>query len=151
MTVFRNTLLFFLVFSCCVAQKKYLNPDGTQPEGFSQVVISPSGKWVFTSGQVPIKENGQIADPKNFEAQAEQVYINLLKALKTAGASARDLVKVNIYVVDYTPKKLETLRKIRAKYFHPDHPPATTLLGVEKLYRTDVLLEVEAIAIIEEN
>lgn len=151
MSDIKNTLLLFFVLFCCTAQKKYLNPDGSKPVGFSQVVTTSPGKWVFTSGQVPLNDEGKMTQPDDFEAQAEQVHLNLLKALKTAGASVEDIVKVTVYIVDYTPEKLDILRKVRAKYFHPDRPPATTLLGVDKLYQPYVLLEVEAIAVVEEN
>jgi len=130
------------------AQKTRVNPDGSKPDGFSQLVIAEPGKTVYISGQVPVDENGQMANPNDFEKQVEQVYKNLQKALKTAGGDFSDLVKINIYVVDYTPEKLTVLRKIRKQYVPEDAPPATTLLGVEKLFRPDVLIEIDAVAII---
>lgn len=142
-------ILFFVAVSVSAwGQKTYLNADGSKPVGFSQVVSSPSGKMVYTSGQVPWLENGQMADPTDFEAQAVQVHLQLQKALKAAGADMTDVVKVTLYIVDYSPDKLEILRKVRARFFHPDHPPATTLLGVEKLFRDDVLIEIDAVAIV---
>jgi enamine deaminase RidA (YjgF/YER057c/UK114 family) len=141
-------VVVFLLSTSLYAQKTRVNPDGSKPDGFSQLVISEPGKTVYISGQVPVDANGLMADPNDFEKQVIQVYKNLQKALETAGADFSDLVKINIYIVDYTPEKLAVLRKIRKQFVPEDAPPATTLLGVEKLYRVDVLLEIDAVAII---
>lgn len=141
-------VVVFILSTSLYAQITRVNPDGSKPDGFSQLVISEPGKTVYISGQVPVDANGLMANPNDFEKQVIQVYKNLQKALETAGADFSDLVKINIYVVDYTPEKLAVLRKIRKQYVPEDAPPATTLLGVEKLFRPNVLLEIDAVAII---
>ena len=82
----------------------------------------------------------------DFRRQAEQVFANLEVALKEAGATFADVVKLNFYVVDMT--KLQDLREVRDQHVNPAAPPASTLVEVRKLFRDEVLIEVEAVAAI---
>lgn len=149
---FRNTIFVFVCCSLTVSTvlsqtlKQHLNPDGTKPIGFSQVVVANPGKTIYLSGQVPFGASGQISS--DFEQQTMQVYDNIQKALAAAGATFADVVKMQIFVVDYTPEKLEIIRKVRLKYIDNEHPPATTLVGVSAFFRPDVKIEIEAIAVV---
>jgi enamine deaminase RidA (YjgF/YER057c/UK114 family) len=75
-----------------------------------------------------------------------QVMENLKTALAAAGASLRDVVKLNYYVVNLNPEKLSTIREVRNKYISAEHPPASTLVGVTALAREEFLIEVEVVA-----
>ncbi|MDZ4148848.1 MAG: RidA family protein [Flavobacteriaceae bacterium] len=149
---FRKTIFVFMCCSLTVSivlsqtQKQYLNPDGTKPVGFSQVVVTNPGKTIYLSGQVPFDASGRISS--DFEQQTTQVYNNIQKALAAAGATFADVVKMQIFIVDYTPEKLEVIRKIRLKYIDNEHPPATTLVGVLAFFRPDVKIEIDVIAVI---
>ncbi len=127
-------------------KKQFINPDGTKPAGYTQVVTTGPGKTVYLSGQVPLDSLGQISP--DFKQQAIQVYENIRKALATAGATFSDVVKMQIYVVDYTPEKLETIRKVRLGYLDSAFPPASTLVGIAALYRPDVKIEIDVIAVV---
>ncbi|PKP44079.1 MAG: RidA family protein [Bacteroidetes bacterium HGW-Bacteroidetes-13] len=151
--IFRKARLFFFCCSLTVStvlsqtQKQYLNPDGTKPVGFSQVVVANPGKTIYLSGQVPFDAAGQISS--DFEQQTAQVYDNIQKALVAAGATFADVVKMQIFVVDYTPEKLEIIRKVRLRYIDNEHPPATTLVGVSAFFRPEVKIEIDVIATVD--
>ena len=84
----------------------------------------------------------------DFSEQARQAFSNLQTALTAAGAKPANLVKVNYYVVGLNHEKLLAIREARDKIVDKNHPPASTLAGVQALFREDVQLEIEAEAIL---
>jgi enamine deaminase RidA (YjgF/YER057c/UK114 family) len=74
------------------------------------------------------------------------VFASLAHGLKAAGASWRDVVKMNGYMVGMSPERVNLYREVRARYLDPKAMPASTLVGVERLVHEDLLLEVEVIA-----
>lgn len=85
-------------------------------------------------------------------AQVEQAYRNLITALAGAGATWEDVAKLTVYVVDWSPEKFAALfegavRVAQELGFDPIKP--TTLIGVAALGEPDLLIEVEAIAVLD--
>jgi enamine deaminase RidA (YjgF/YER057c/UK114 family) len=74
------------------------------------------------------------------------VFKNLRAGLAAAGAGFDDVVKLTFYMVDV--KQLPVLREVRDEYLDTSRPPASTLVEVSGLFRDDVLLEIEAVAIV---
>jgi enamine deaminase RidA (YjgF/YER057c/UK114 family) len=74
------------------------------------------------------------------------VFENLRRALAAGGATFRDVVKLNYYVVDAA--QVPVLREVRDRYVNTAAPPASTLVEVRRLFRDDLLLEVEAVAVV---
>ena len=136
------------VFTAAQAQTaEFRNPaELAKPNGYSQVVIVNHGKLVFISGQVGLNSKGQISS--DFATQARQALTNLKIALASAGAKPADLVKLNYYVVDLNRDKLLALREARDSIVDKQHPPASTLAGVQSLFRPDVQVEIDAEAVI---
>jgi enamine deaminase RidA (YjgF/YER057c/UK114 family) len=89
---------------------------------------------------------GQLVGAGDFRSQAEQVYRNLGKALSSVGGSLDDVVKTSTFITDL--KNLPTLRGVREKHLDRSHPPANTLLVVSSLARPDLLIEIEAVAVL---
>ena len=100
---------------------------------------------VFISGQVGWDEQRKIASG-DFEAQAVQAIENLKRVLEATGASLKDIVKLNTYLKDL--KDLPKYREVRERYFQPPLP-ASTLVQIVSLASPELLIEVEAIAVIE--
>ena len=85
---------------------QFLNPPGLAPtNGWTHVVSSTAGKTIYVSGQVSVDERGQVVGKGDLKAQTEQTFANLEVALKAAGASFRDVVKMNLYVVGLKPER----------------------------------------------
>lgn len=148
-----KTILFALLFlpTLLFAQKKnFINPSGlSTPRGYTHVVVSEGGKTVYIAGQVSMNVQGEVVGKGDLKAQITQVYENLKIALKAAGAEFTDVVKMTTYIVNYQPEHIPLLREIRANYLSPTQPPANTLLGVQALFHPDILVEIEAIAVIK--
>jgi enamine deaminase RidA (YjgF/YER057c/UK114 family) len=111
-------------------------------------VVEVSGsRLVFIAGQTALDREGNLVGGKNLEAQADQVFRNLGYALAAAGCTARDLVKLNVFVRDMAG--LPLYRKARDRFLGAENPPAApaiTLVEVSKLFRDDLLIEIEAVA-----
>jgi enamine deaminase RidA (YjgF/YER057c/UK114 family) len=121
-------------------------PELAKPNGYTHVVIVNHGKLAFISGQVGLNSKGEISG--EFAAQAKQAFANLKTALAAAGATPADIVKLNYYVVGLNHDKLAALRVARDSVIDKQHPPASTLAGVQSLFRDDVQIEIDAEAIV---
>ena len=136
-------LTFLLPLAGTSQQVEYRNPSQlSKPAGYTQVVIVNHGKLVFIAGQVGTDIDGKISS--DFGEQARQAFSNLRVALAAVGAKPADLVKLNYYVVGLNHDKLLALREARDTIIDKEHPPASTLAGVQALFREDVQLEIEA-------
>src|ERR1700716_907507 len=128
-----------------------LTPEGLfKPAAYSQVVGATGRRMVFVSGQVSIDADGKLVAPGDVVGQARQVYANLRAALEGAGAQAADVVKLTTYVVGYKPELRPRLGEARSTLFGPGALPASTLVGVQALAEPGYLIEVEAIAAIDQ-
>jgi enamine deaminase RidA (YjgF/YER057c/UK114 family) len=127
---------------------RFTNPTALPPaRGYSQVVVVPPGsRLVYVAGQVALDSTGRLVGLGDFKAQAGQVFENLRLALAAAGATFADVVKLNFYMVDAT--QLPALREVRDRYVNAAAPPASTLVEVRRLFRDDVLLEIDAVAVV---
>jgi 2-iminobutanoate/2-iminopropanoate deaminase len=119
-----------------------------QVPGYSQAAVVSGGKMIFVSGQVGLNRAGEIVGKDDFRVQTTQAFANLRKILAAAGASPTKVVKLNFYVVGLNKQRLQTLRAVRDSYIDKDYPPASSLVGVQALFRKDCLVEIEAVAVI---
>jgi enamine deaminase RidA (YjgF/YER057c/UK114 family) len=118
------------------------------PKGYSHVAIVDLGncEMIVMSGQVPLDSKGNLVGKDNLAKQADQVFFNIQNIMAELGGTMDNVIKIGIYMVDVS--QIQTLRAIRDKYINLEKPPASTLVEVRKLFRDDVLLEIEATAII---
>jgi enamine deaminase RidA (YjgF/YER057c/UK114 family) len=123
-----------------VSQPSFTQPP--DPAGYSHAVSLPSGRLVWTSGQIAVAPDGTV--PSGWEAQARLVFEKVGAALAAAGASWGDVVKVTLFVVDVA--ELATVRTVRDEFVDTQRPPTSSLVRVAGLVRPDLLIEVEAVA-----
>jgi 2-iminobutanoate/2-iminopropanoate deaminase len=124
------------------------SPEISSPAGYSHAVVVSGGKTIFLAGQVGLNKQGEMAGKEDFHAQAVQVFTNLRAALAAVGATPKDVVKLNYYVVGLNHEKLSALREVRDQFIDKEHPPVSTLAGVQALFREDATIEIEAVAVI---
>ena len=135
------------------AQQKthFINPFPIKPPGYTHVVATSGTTTLYISGQVPVDEKGEIIGKGDLEIQTRQVFKNLGTCLRAAGADYKDLVKITIFVKDYKGEMLAVIRKVRNEFLDAQQPPASTLVGVQSLFKADVLIEIDAIAVVNEK
>jgi enamine deaminase RidA (YjgF/YER057c/UK114 family) len=123
----------------------FFSPDDlSAPTGYSHAVELPAGRLVWTSGQVAFDTERNVVGVGDWEAQTRQVFENLTRALKAAGAGWPDVVKLTSFVVDVA--ELPTIRAVRDEFVDTANPPTSSLVRVAGLVHPDLLIEVEAVA-----
>jgi enamine deaminase RidA (YjgF/YER057c/UK114 family) len=121
-------------------------PQGVAPgNGYSHVVWG-EGRFIAISGQIALDEHGELVGAGDPAAQARQVFGNLRRCLSEAGATFDDVVKLTFFTTDVGI--LPAVREARDACIDAARPPASTAVEVSSLVRPELLLEVEAFAII---
>jgi len=129
---------------------QFLQPEAlSKPRGYSHVVRA-RGTSVFIAGQVAFDGDGRVVGAGDLRAQTEQAFGNLGHALRAAGARVQDVVKTNIYVVGFKPSDREVIADVRSRFYGGHPPPASTLVGVQALGLPQLMIEIEAIAVIDD-
>jgi enamine deaminase RidA (YjgF/YER057c/UK114 family) len=125
----------------------FINPETMhRPAGYTHVVEITAGRPVYIAGQVALDPAGKLVGPGDIRAQVRQVFDNLRVALEAVGAGFEQVVKLTYYLVDAT--QLPVVREVRDQYVDTRQPPASTAVEVRRLVRDDLLIEVEAVAVI---
>jgi enamine deaminase RidA (YjgF/YER057c/UK114 family) len=125
----------------------FINPEAMHhPTGYTHVVEVTAGRPVYIAGQVALDRSGMVVGPGDIRVQARQVFDNLQTALHAVGATFEQVVKLNYYLVDAT--QLPVVREVRDEYVNTQQPPASTAVEVRRLVGDDLLIEVEAVAVI---
>lgn len=125
-----------------------VSPNLSTPRGYSHVVEA-TGKMVFVAGQIALDKEGKVVGLGDMKAQTRQVLENVTAALAAAGASWKDVVKANTYVVNLNADSIAAIREVRGDFFPAENPPASTLVGVTALAMDGLLIEIEVTAIID--
>ncbi len=111
--------------------------------GYSQGV--KSGNILFISGQVALNDKGEIVGQGDFEKQVRCVFENLQSTLNAGGSSFNDIAQITVFLTDI--KNLQEFRNIRQEYFK-DWFPASTLVEVNSLIMKELMIEINAIAVL---
>jgi len=130
---------------------EHLNPDSVYepPWKFTQAVkVRNAGTLLFLSGIVAFDQDGNIARGEIVK-QAEVVYDNIRKIVEAAGGTVDSIVKMNTYIGEDWRVHRDEIRNARLNVF-PNDPPASTLLQVAGFADPDYLIEIEAIAVLDE-
>ncbi len=118
----------------------------SQPLGiYSQAVRVRGNDLLFISGITARDQQGTIVGKGDMKKQMEQVLENMKRILDSVGATFDNIVKVTVFVTDLSHFK--EIHEVRAKYFKKDYP-ASTLVQVSRLVHEDMLVEMEAIAVL---
>ena len=124
---------------------RFLNPASMpQSVGYTQMVEVTGSKMLYISGQIAINPAGQVVGVGDLHAQAQQVFENLKAGLAAAGATFEHVVKLQLFLLDIT--QIQIVRDVRDRYVNTQFPPASTAVEVRRLFRDELLIEIDAIA-----
>lgn len=127
--------------------KQIINPPTmAKPTGYSYAV-KKTGTPVYISGQVAIDDASKLVGEGDAAAQVEQVFQNLRTVVTAAGGTMDDIVKLTVFVTD--PAYRPPVAAARQRHFKEGQYPASTYLVISGLALPQLLVEIEAIAVID--
>jgi 3-hydroxyisobutyrate dehydrogenase len=127
--------------------RAYLEPDGlaAPPEPYSHAIRC--GDTLYIAGQVAFDEQNAIVGIGDARRQAEQVWENIRRAVEAAGGKLANVVKITIFLKDIRDVPAEI--SVRERLFEPGRFPVCTLVQVANLGLPDLLMEVDAVAVVD--
>ncbi len=100
---------------------------------------------IFVTGTAPVAEGGGVHAPGDAYAQARRCFAIIEGALAGLGATLADVTRTRMFVTDIA--RWEEFGRAHAEVFGA-HPPATTMVEVRRLIHPDMLIEIEADAVV---
>ncbi len=122
-----------------------IDPAELSAPGGPYVHVTKAGKLVFVSGTVAFGNDDRVVGVGDVAVQARQTLENLGVCLRAAGADFGDVAKVTVFVRNMADRA--TIAAVRREFFK-DANPASTLVEVSALAHPDLLLEIEAVAVL---
>jgi enamine deaminase RidA (YjgF/YER057c/UK114 family) len=129
-----------------------VNPEGLPtPDTYAQVGVATGTRTAYISGQVARDADDNPVGAGDLAAQVEQALVNVNIAVTAVGGTFADIAKLNVYVVDWTPDKIDAInagagRAAERLGINPIRP--ATLVGVPALAEPDLLVEIDAVAVL---
>ena len=128
-------------------REEFMVPGMSEPVShFTHVVRA--GRLVFVSGCVATDGQGRLVGGADIVAQARQVHENIKRCLAAAGASFADVCKVTVFLRNVGDR--EKVNTVRKEYFGASRP-ASTLIEISQFVRPELLIEIEAVAVLPEK
>lgn len=124
-------------------ERTFSGADWEDQAGYCRAIRA--GDRIHVSGTAPVAADGGVASPDDPAGQARRCWAIVEQALDELGGDLSDVVRTRMYVSD--PDVWEPIAEVHGERFG-DHPPATTLVIVDRLVDPGFLVEVEAEALV---
>src|SRR3954471_15304875 len=127
-------------------QRRYIKGSMEQTRAYSPAVITQgAGEVVWLAGQGAPTDDGGKSLAGDFEAQTRLTFERMKRTMKEAGGSLQDIVTMTVYLLDV--RHGDRFVEIRTEYFERDYP-SSALLTVAGFGHPDMMVEIQAIAVI---
>ncbi|MFD6141901.1 RidA family protein [Promicromonospora sp. NPDC060271] len=131
-----------------------LTPEGMfQPVPYHHVSVGTGSRQVHVAGQIARDAEANHVAPDDLTDQVAQALRNTARGLAGAGATFADVVRLRFFVTHWSPEKMDDfmagLESVSDELGIPRPLPPVSLIGVDYLFEPDVLVEVEAYAVLD--
>lgn len=131
-----------------------LTPEGMfQPVPYHHVSIGTGTRQVHVAGQIARDAEGNPMATGDLTGQVEQALRNTARGLAGAGADFSDVVRLRFFATAWRPEKMDALLtgidNVAEELGLPKPWPPVSLIGVDYLFEPDVLVEIEAFAVLD--
>jgi len=125
---------------------KGVRVDGLQEpiSHYTDAVLS--GSTLYMSGLIATDGDGNVIGKNDVIEQARQIFRNMDLVLKAVHGAPSDVVKITVFMRDITQRA--AINPVRQEFFGT-HRPASTLVEINQLVNEALLLEIEAVAVLE--
>ncbi len=131
-----------------------LTPPGMfTPVPYHHVSIGTGSRHIHVAGQIARDADGNPVAPGDLAGQLVQALRNTARGLAGAGATFADVVRLRFFVTGWTPDKYDEfvagIERVTDELGIPRPLPPVSAIGVDYLFEPDVLVEVEAYAVLD--
>jgi enamine deaminase RidA (YjgF/YER057c/UK114 family) len=128
--------------------RERLNPPGVHTPQANYSLVSRVGQTLYISGQVPVDPAGNLVGKGDPTLQAEQCFRNIETIVQHFGGSLANVEKLTTYITNWDWRA--PVGQVRDRFFGQQSPPASTLVVISGLASPDFLVEIEAIAVLDD-
>jgi len=123
--------------------KLYSPPGGGV---FTSAIEAPAGRTIYISGLTSRDVTGTVVGDGDIKLQTETVLKNIQAILGEVGGTLDDIVRVTVYIRNM--EDFAAIHEVRRRYFTQPYP-ASTMVEVSRLVDNRLLIEIDAVAVIE--
>ena len=126
--------------------RTHLSSDYQKSRSYSPAVISEGGRVVWLAGHLAAEDENGNSLAGDFDGQVRCIFRKLDSTLRDAGGTVADIVTMTVFIIDVSNNT--RMVELRKEFFSEDAYPASTLVTVAALNRPELMVEINAIAVI---
>ena len=131
-----------------MASRDYLKGDIRQRErAYSPAVKITGGATIYLAGHTGYQDERGETYPGDFDGQVRVAFERMRKTLESAGARLENIVTMTVFVTDMANGTRFT--QLRKEFFQEGRYPASALIGIKELARPEMMIEIQAIAVVD--
>ena len=131
-----------------MARREYLKPDARQRErAYSPAAKVSGGTTIYMAGHTGYQDERGEVHPGDFDSQVRVAFERMRKTLQAAGGRLDDIVTMTVFVIDMADGTRFT--QLRKEFFQEDRYPASALIGIKELARPEMMIEIQAVAVVD--
>jgi 2-iminobutanoate/2-iminopropanoate deaminase len=131
-----------------MAMREFLAGDVRQRErAYSPAVKVSGGTTLYLAGYGAFQDEAGKSYAGSFDGQVRLSFERIRQTLAKAGGKLEDIVTMTVFITDMANGTRFT--QLRKEFFQQDHYPASALIGIKELARPEMMIEIQAIAVID--
>jgi 2-iminobutanoate/2-iminopropanoate deaminase len=128
--------------------REFLPSDARQRErAYSPAVKVGGGTTIYLAGYGAFQDEAGKSYAGDFDAQVRLSFERIRQTLEKAGGKLDDIVTMTVFITDMANGTRFT--QLRKEFFQADRYPASALIGINELARPEMMVEIQAIAVVE--